>query len=844
MKDLWQDIRYAARMLWKSPGFTVVAVLALGLGIGANSAIFSAINGFLLRPLPVANPGELVTPFETTRERNGYSDFSYPDYVDYRDGNEVFSGLIGFNLISAAFSARDDAAAINNRASDQQNTVEQQTALVYGELVTGNYFDVLGVRAQTGRTFTQAEDRVPGAHPVVVISDHLWRERFAADSRIVGRSVTLNNHQFTIVGVAPPEFYGTKFALSMDFWVPMMMQAQVMTGGDLLHERGSNWFSVMGRLKPGVTLEQAEANLTTIRRRISQANGDRSDKQIVAVVPESDGRFGLNDEVGIAIKLGALVALIVVFVVLLIACANVANLLLARAAARRREIGIRTALGASRARIVRQLLTESLLLALMGGALGLLLAFWTTDLLFAVLPKIPYRFSISFAPDARVLVWTAAVALLTGVVFGLAPALVASKTDIIPVLKSESSGVIGGDGYAGRSRLWNLRNSLVVAQVALSFVVLVCAGLFIKSLNHAVNIDPGFDTENIIAMSLDPAAVGYTEADGARFYQELKRRVEALPAVESSTTAHLLHLGDSSSSTSPIIIEGTAPPQPGEGLGIHYSTVSPDYFRTLGIRLVAGRDFTERDSVDSAPVVIINETTARQLFPNENAIGKRFATGEVTNPYREIIGIARDAKYRGLGESPRRYMYQPFAQHYNPAMTLLVRTRGQVRDIAEQVRGEIQKIDSRVPVFDVKTMRQHLDYTLSGARIAAWLSVALGALALLLAALGLFGVMSYTVAQRTREIGIRIALGARPRDVVVLFTKQGVWLALVGLALGLGAALLVTRFIAGLLYNVNRFDATIFVGVPLLLALVGFFASYLPARRATKVDPMIALRYE
>ncbi len=821
MHALWQDVRYAVRMLWKSPGFTVVAILALGLGIGANSAIFSAVNAFLLQPLSAEKPEQLTTLFETTRERGGFNDFSYPDYVDYRDHNEAFSGLIGYSLVNAAFST------------------EKQSDLVWGEIVTGNYFDVLGVRAAMGRTFTAEEDRTPGTHPVVIISHHLWQSRFNSDAGIVGRQVPLNGQAFTIIGVAPESFMGTKFALAMDFWAPMMMQTQLMPGAELLNSRGHHWFNVIGRLKDGVTIEQAEANLGAIQRRIAEANGEHiADNSIVAVVPETDGRMGLDDAA--VIKLGAGVALVIVFVVLLIACANVANLLLARAATRRREIGIRLALGAGRWRIVRQLLTESVLLAALGGALGLLVAYWTADLLLAFIPTLPYRLSLDFTPDWRVLTWTLAISLLSGIIFGLAPALVASKPDVIPVLKAEAASVIPG---AGR-KLFNLRGALVVVQIALSVVVLICAGLFIKSLNHAHQINPGFEAENITLMSLNAGLLGYDGDEGTRFHAELLRRVEALPGVESASMASLLHLGDSTSSTGPIIIEGQAPPPPGEGLGILYSTVGAGYFKALGIPLVAGRDFTERDRAASAPVVIINETTARQLFPNENAIGKRFTIADPTRPYREIIGVARDAKYINLGERPRRYMYQPFAQYPTSGMTLIVRTRGAVPGIAQRISDEVQGLDSRVPIFGVKTMSEHLSFALSGPRTAAGLSIAVGLLALSLATLGLFGVMSYAVAQRTREIGIRLALGAQPRDVIKLFTRQGIRLALGGLGVGLAAAFTATHFLSGLLYDVSATDLATFLSVPLLLAAVAFLASYIPARRATKVDPMTALRYE
>ncbi len=829
MRTLWQDLRYGIRMLWKAPGFTVVAVLALALGIGANSAIFSAVNAFLMRPLPVENPARLVVPFESNREGREFNEISYPDYVEYRDGNEVFAGLVGHFTTGAAVGSGDG---------------KTQNDMILGEVVTGNYFDVLGVRAKVGRTFLPEEDRTPGTHPVVVIGHNLWQRRYASDREIAGKGIVLNGTAYTVVGVAPPEFKGTKFAVGMDFWVPMMMQRQIVPGEDLIGSRRRNFFDMIARLKPGVSLEQAEANMTAISRRLNETYPtDRIERERarVVVVPESEGRIDDRD-VTDAIKLGSGLAMIVVGAVLLIACANVANLLLVRATARRREIGIRLVLGANRARIIRQLLTESLLLALAGGVLGLLIAFWTADLMLAFMPKFPsINIVLDLSPDWRVLAWTLLISLVTGVVFGLAPALQSSRPDVVPVLKGEAATVGGGRrGWRG----WNLRSLLVVAQIALSLVVLVCGGLFVRSLRQTLKVDPGFQTENMITMSLATNLLGYTEEEGKRFYTELVRGVETLPEVRAATVSYPVPLGDSWSSSGPIIVEGQAPPAPGGGVYAGDTAVGIGFFETLGIPLVRGRDFTERDREGAPDVVIVNETMARRLFPGEDPIGKRFRLDEQSTRLREIVGVARDGKYRSLGEEPRSFMFLSHLQSYNSEMMLVVNTRGSLGNIAERVRGEVNKIDARMPIYNIKTMDEHIDFALWGPRTAATLAATFGVLALALAVLGLFGVMSYTVAQRTREIGIRIALGAKPHDVLRLVAKQGLRLTLVGVLLGLTAAFAATRVLGGLLYGVSATDPATFIGVALLLAVAALLACYIPARRATKVDPMVALRYE
>jgi predicted permease len=806
-------------MLWKSPGFTMVAVLTLALGIGANSAIFSGVSAFILRPLPVDEPHRLARVFEISSDPDDYNGFSYPDYVEYRDQNHVFEGILGYRMVQAALSNSD------------------QNDVIWGELVTGNYFDVLRVRPLLGRAFLPEEDRTPGANPVVVVGYSLWQRRFNADPALVGKTVQLNGLAYTVVGIAPKEFTGTKFALSMDFWVPMMMQAEIMRGDtDRLNVRDDHWFAALARLRPGVTTEQAGAEMTTIAQRLEQAYPMQRDKNVrVLVRPETEGRF---EEAAGTVNLGAGLALGLIGMILLIACANVANLLLARAVTRRREIGIRLALGASRLRLIRQLLTESVMLSMLGGSLGLLFAFWATDWMQGFFPVLPYTIAFDFSPDTRALCFTLIISVMTGIVFGLAPALQASNPDVVPVLK--------GDAPTSRQgfRRFTLRNLLVISQVALSLVVLVCGALFIKSARNARALDPGFKTENVLAVSMNPSLLGYTDEQGKQFYRQLVERVEALPGVEAASVSSLLPLGDSASSRGPVVAEGQADPPPGVEGNMLCNFVGPKHFAALQIPLLDGRDFNWRDDARAPAVIIINETMAHLLWPGESAVGKRLRVGDEKSPYREVIGVAKDGKYRSLGENPKPYMYLPVLQSYRPELTLLVRTATDPNAMVSGVRHEVQALEPRLPIYAVKTMEEHMTYALWAIQMGASLSTAFGLLALLLAAAGLYSVMAYSVSQRTREIGIRMALGAQRGDVLKLIAGQGMTLALVGVLLGLAVSLVATRVLSSLLYGVSATDLVVFVLIPLLLAAVALLACYIPARRATKVDPMVALRYE
>jgi macrolide transport system ATP-binding/permease protein len=822
MRTLLQDVRYGLRVLWKSKGFTAVAVLTLALGIGANTAIFSGVSAFVLRPLPgVGDPSALAALFETAKDGKwGYNDFSYPDYLDYTAQSHAFEGIAAHDLVQAALGDEREQAGVE-----------------WGQMVTGNFFDVLKVRMRLGRGFLPEEDQTPGTHPVIVLSDDLWRTRFAADQVIVGKTVQLNGHPFTVVGVAPPEFAGAKWALAMKFWVPMMMKQQVAGGtDDWIRARGNHWIQLIGRLKPGATRGQAAAELSTVADRLEQQYPEDRNKDVrVVVTTEQEGRWG---EMANVVSLSSGMALAVVGLILLVACANVANMTLARAVVRRREIGIRLALGAGRWRIARQLLTESVMLALAGGVVGLLVAFWMTDAMTWFFPTIAYQISLSIAPDARALVFTLAVSALTGVIFGLAPALQASKPDLVGVLKGEAQ-------REGRARRVSLRSALVVAQVALSLVVLVCAALFVRSFRNAKLIDPGFATRDAVVVSVNPGLFGYTKEQGRDFYRRLAERTRALPGVEGAGVVNWLPLGDSSNSWGPVYPSEQPPPAPGEGWSAYSEIVGPGYLKAMRIPLLEGRDFDEHDLPGATPeAVIINETLARRLWPGQSAVGRRMMLGRPNPDVLEVVGVARDSKVRTLGERSNNMIYVAVDQTYNGGMSLVAHTSGDRAGVVNGIREAVKELDPRMPLYNVRTIEQHLTWAFWAQNMAASLSTAFGLLALLLAATGLYGVIAYTVAQRTHEIGIRVALGAQARDVLRLVLGQGMWLTVAGISAGLAAAFASAQLIASLLYGVSPADPATYILVALLLAAVALLACLVPARRAAKVDPMVALRYE
>jgi macrolide transport system ATP-binding/permease protein len=819
MENLIKDVRYGVRMLMKNPGVTLVAIITLALGIGANTAIFSGVSAFLMRPLNVPNANDLIRPQEVSEDRGLSDEMSYPDYLDYRSQATSFTGLAAEDMLSVAIDA------------DNQND------LIWGQVVSANYFDVLQVKPILGRGFLPDEDKTIGANNVV-LGHSFWRRRLNSDPNIVGKTVQLNNRAYQVIGIAPEYFAGTKFALSLDFWTPISMAEELRRNPGILAERGSHWMNVIGRLKPGVSVKQASAEMNAISARLNQAYPDtRATSTTAQVLTEVDGRW---EELGGVFKSAGAIAMAIVGLILLIACANVANLMLARAAARRKEIGIRLALGANRARLIRQLLTESMLLSIAGGAIGLLLAFWVTDLMEGFIPVLEYNIvSNFFALDTRALVFTLVISLATGLVFGLAPAWHSSNPALVPVLKGDPEAA-----QRRKRRSFSLRNVLVVAQVALSLVVLVCGGLFIKSFRRAQTMDPGFNNDKGLVMSLSPTLLGYENEQSRQFYRQVVERVSHVPGVEAVSYAQTLPLGDSSNSTGPVLKEGETLAKGSAGRVIMENIVSPGYFKTMQIPFVDGRDFDDRDQPKTQRVIIVNQKMAEMLWPGEGAVGKRIFIGADSHDALEVVGVVKTGKYRTLAEDPKPFFYYSMGQLRPRPMAMVVRASVDPRSLVGAIRGEVQAIDRRVPLSGVKTMDEHKTYALWAPNMAASFSVAFAFVAILLSAVGLYSVMAYVVSQRTREVGIRMALGANRGDVMRMITRQGMRLAAVGVVIGLLLALALAQVLSSLLIGISGYDVTTFILVPALLSGVALLACYLPARRATKVDPLVALRYE
>jgi len=815
MDTLLQDLRYAARALIKSPGFTTVAVLTLGLGIGANTAVFTLVNAALFRTPPGASPHELMWlaatrdfPEQPGRPRSYQRRFSLPEYRDYAAGSSAFTGLSAYQDAALALGSGGEPERIN------------------GMLVSGNYFQVLGLVPAAGRFFVPEEDRDPGAHPVVVLSHGLWRHRFGSDSAIVGKDITVNGRRFMVVGVAPAGFVGIQLGEPADLFTPLAMIAVAMPrSADLLEQRNAGWLQIIGRLKPGVTVAAAGKDIATLAARLAQTYPEVLQGTSAEVAPLSGGLDPSNRSEALPIFV---LLMAVPAVVLLIACANVANLLLARAAGRRREIGIRLALGATRGRLMRQLLTESVVLALCAGAAGMVLSFWLNDVLLAV-SRAPTEIELALKPDARVLAFTIAVAVVTGVLFGLAPALGATRPDVVPALKER----------LGRSRL---ARAFVMAQVALSLILLVTAGLFLRSLDKALDVNPGFDPVNRIALSFDLGIQGYTDRQRGTFYARLLERVRALPGVEAASLGSPLPMSGRIIGSA-VSIEGVDPDA--GAVPVTLGSFAPQYFATLGVPLLRGRDFATTDLAGAPLVVIVNETLARRLWPNQDPLGRRLRLYGREEPLREVIGVAKDGKYDELTENPRGFLYLPERQHADLSdISLIVKTTSDPRPLAGALTTAVHELDATLPIFRLETLQQALRNRLDKERGASSLLGVFGTLALLLAALGLYGVMAYAVSQRTREIGIRVALGARQADVLRQFVGEGVRLAVVGVAIGLALSVMLTRIIAQFLYGVTATDATTFAAGAVVLCVVAVAASWLPARRAARVDPMVALRSE
>jgi macrolide transport system ATP-binding/permease protein len=811
--DLWQDLRYGARMLLKQPGFTLIAALTLALGIGANTAIFSVVNALLLRPPAGVEQAERLVSVTSEGSSLGPS---YPDYIDYRDRNTTFAGLAVFSPTTLHLGAGGEAERIP------------------ATLVSGNYFTVLGVKTARGRTLITDDDTAPGANPVTVISDGLWRRRFNADPNIVGQTVRLNGYPFTVIGVASPEFIGVEIGRATDAWIPISMAAQAdPTSAGSPHTRvARGWLRAFGSLKPNVSLEQAQAELSSLALELERSFPDTNKGVGVRLIPHLGlGPAQRNDARNFTSLLAAVAAL-----VLLIACANVANLLLARGQRRQKEIGIRLALGATRLRLIRQLLIESLMLSLLGGALGAFVAFWLSNPLknFVAFGQENYH-ALDLSLDTRALGFTFFIAVVTGLLFGLIPALQAARTELTPVLKDAAR--------SGRGKLRiNLSSLLVIGQIALSLVVLIAAGLFVRTLQKAQSVHPGFNAGQVVTASLDVGKQGYSESQGRQFYRQIIERVEALPGVRSASMAHTVPFTDRTWNTR-VRAESQANAAP---LPVDYNVVSPRYFATLEIPFVSGRDFNAAGEPQAPGAVILNETLARRLFPGENPIGKRLIRYIRSEPKLslEVVGVVKDAKYQQLTEQPRPQMYLPSPQQYRSVMTLHVRTERDPGELLAAIRREARSLDGNLPIFNAGLLSEHLRASLAPQRSVVALIGTFGLLALALAGIGLYGVMAYTVSQHTRDIGVRMALGAQTGDVLKLVVRQGMALALIGLVIGLIASLGLTRLTKTLLYDVSPTDPLTFAVIAVLLLLVALLACWIPARRATKVDPLIALRSE
>jgi predicted permease len=812
--EMFQDLRFGVRMLLKRPGLILVAILCLALGTGANVLIFALVNAVVLRPVTgVHAPQELAVMLHRN-DRNDFDPTSYPDYLDYRARNRSFEGLLAYRTLGLNLGG------------------DGGTERIQGAIVSGNYFSVLGVGAAAGRTLRAEDDQAPGAHPVAVISHGLWQRRFAADPAVIGKTVNVNAYPFTIIGVAQADFNGTETGEIFDLWLPLAMQPQIMAQTeDRLRSRDKRWLIMIGRLKAGSQSEQAQNELDIIAAQLRQEY-PQEHRGLAGIQVSPHVGLGPGDHPIVAGFLGKVLA--VVGLVLLIACANAANLLLARAAARRKEVAIRLALGASRMRIIRQFLTESLLLAAMGATLGLLLPLYARDWLLSLFPPLAPE-SLNFNPDFRLVAFTLLLCLGAALLFGLAPALQASKPDVVPELKE--TAMMGGP------RGWRLSGLLVAAQLALTTTLLIGAGLLVRTLQRLAAIDPGFDTESVLALSLDLRSQGYTEAKGRQFYQQLTERVAALPGVESASLASVMPLGWGSPEHA-IFIAGQEPPAPDRQLRADYNVVTPDWFRTMGIPMVSGRDFTAQDKTDAPGVVIVNEAMARRFWPERDPLGQRFEVGEKQRRAVEIVGVARNSKHRMPHEEHRPVMYIPLSQQYEGQIILNLRSAVEPLGQVAAVRGVTRQLDPNLPLFEIKTMAQRAKESFWPTRTMSKLVGIFGAIALLLAGAGLYGVLSYTVSQRTREIGLRLALGAQAGDVLRLIIRQGLRLALGGVGLGLIAAFALTRVLAGFLHDVSATDTLTFAAIPPLLIVVALLACYLPARRATKVDPLIAIRRE
>jgi predicted permease len=829
MSTIWQDVRYALRGLAKTPLFTGVAVLSLALGIGANSAVFSLMDQVLLRALPIKHPEQLVL-FSSPGSRRGSlqtnydSDyaFSYPEYKEFRDHAAGFNGVVARTADFVALSWKG------------------QTDRVYGETVSGNYFDVLGAQTELGRPLRPEDDQVPGQQPVVVLSHDLWMRRFGSDPSILNQTIDINSHPMTVVGVAREGFRGLGVGEAPALFVPMMMRGEAAPGQKSLNDIHAMFLNIFARVSSqGTAGGSANSVWRSLRERevadfkdISSSQRTKWINQLLLLTPGSKGISGAPE--GLAAGMIAMMAM--VGLLLLIACANVANLLIARAGGRQKEIAVRFALGASRWRIVRQLLIESVLLSMVGGAAGLLVAEWTSASLLRLVPASAQTEGLSANLDGRVLLFALALSLACGVLFGLIPALQGTNSGLAATLKDQASNVGGGFGHV------RFRKLLVSSQVALSLLLLIGAGLFSRSLYNLKTVDPGFRPTSMLEFSMQPSLSGYSDERTHQLYRRVREEVGALPGVLAVSGAYSAELTGDLSLTG-VAIQGYTPKQE-ENMTIRYNKVGPQYFSTMGVPLLAGRDFQPGDDENAPKVAIVNESFAKKYFSGGGAIGRRLSVDSDEKEWIEIVGVVRDSKHEQLREKAHSYLFVPYLQQRTPVVTFYVRTRQDPVSLAATVRAAVKRQDPNLPLYDIKTMDRQIDELLYTDRLVAFLSSAFGILATVLAAIGLYGVMAFVVVRRTREIGIRMALGARPGMVVNLVLREVLTFAVGGIIVALLAAFALARVLNSQLFSVGKFDSLVFVGATLTILLVAGLAGYLPASRAARVDPLIALRYE
>ncbi|HKQ98101.1 MAG TPA: ABC transporter permease, partial [Candidatus Polarisedimenticolia bacterium] len=812
------DVRYAGRMIARAPAFSLLAILTLALGIGANTAIFTVVNEALLRPRPGIGSPESLVDIGRSDQGGGFDNMSYPNFTDFRERSTAFAEMAALNI---------DPRAMSLDTGDGSERIDVSA-------VSGNYFDLLQVRAQAGRFFLPEEDRTPGTHPVVVLSDALWRKRFQGDPGIVGRDITLNGLAYAVVGVAAPGFHGT-VPVAIDAWVPMMMGGQVYASKEILDCRDCSFMLGIGRLKPGATLAQARAEADAIATSLRREHPEEVRERGIALLPSR--LFPGEMQTMVAAFLALLMT--IVGLVLTIASVNVAGMMLVRASARRREIAVRLALGAGRARVVRQMVIEGVMLFAAAGTAGLLLAVWMRDGLVALLPALPIPVVFDLGLDGRVVAFGLGVALVAGLLASIVPALQASRPDLVAALKD--------DAHAAGSRKARLRNALVLGQVALSLLLLVCAGLFLRALSRAATLDPGFEMKDLHVLAFDFSLAGMNDAQGIDASSRLLDRVHSLPGVGGAAWAWSVPLDGGGRGLGDFRTPGIQAPDGTESWNFDWSVISPGYFATMGIPVLRGRDFTDADDAAGRRVAVVNETAARAIWPDRDPVGQLFKYGDPRNPDSmtsvEVVGVVRDQKYRSLGDGPRNFVFLPIRQQFIPNVALMLRTTD-ARATLPAVRAAVRTMHPDVPVLTTLSMQEYAALSLFPQKVASWVAGSLGLVGLLLVGLGVYGVIAFSVQQRTREIGVRMALGARRADVLRMVLGQGLRLTAWGTGAGLLLAAVATQMLSALLYDVSALDPITFAGVAALVLLVAALATLVPARRATRVDPLVALRDE